>query len=210
MRVSLLAAAAATCLLTGCPGGQDGPTISTGLKIFVTTERHLGDFGGDTNLPGSTPIEKADAFCNQSVDKPNNSTYKALIVDGTSRDAVSQTDWVLKANTPYYRTLGNVLIGTTNSNAIFDVITNDLPNAVVVCQPGPCDPNDVQVWTGINSEATFAAGSETCLAWSPGANSSTGRFGFADSNDGFAFHSSVVAGCGAGDTSAAHLYCVEQ
>jgi hypothetical protein len=65
------------------------PSVSTGLKIFATDEKHVSDFANDPTLAGSNAIEKADNFCNTSLGKPSNATYKALIVDGSLRDAVT-------------------------------------------------------------------------------------------------------------------------
>ena len=103
--------AIATILLVACNGGGNdhivpvpgqSTVLSSGLKIFVTSETHAGDFASDPTLAGSDAIEKADDFCNQSLTKPNNSTYKALIVDGVNRDAISLTNWVLQPSTTYF------------------------------------------------------------------------------------------------------------
>ena len=76
----------------------------------------------DPLLSGSNAIEKADSFCNNDPNKPNSSTYKALLVDGITRDAISLTDWVLESNTTYYRPYDNVEIGATTNTAIIPVL----------------------------------------------------------------------------------------
>ena len=114
-----------TCLFLASCGSDEtdvsGKTLSSGLKIFVTSNGHVGDFENDPLLSGANAMEKADAFCNNDPNKPNDSLYKAMIVDGTNRDAVSLTDWVLNPNTKYYRPYNDILIGETIDTAIFPV-----------------------------------------------------------------------------------------
>ncbi len=76
------------------------------LRIFVTSTQHVGDFKNDPLLPGSTATQKADTLCNSDAAKPTSNIYKALIVDGVNRDAVTKIDWVLQPNTTYYRADG--------------------------------------------------------------------------------------------------------
>ena len=104
----------------GGGGGNNTPdTISSGLKIFVTSRVHNGNFLSDPTLIGGTAIAKADNFCQTDPNRPTDAVYKALLVDGKSRDAVTPVDWVLKPNTAYYQTLNDVRIGVTTTTAIF-------------------------------------------------------------------------------------------
>ena len=49
---------------TACGGGSSNPAptsaLSSGLKIFVTANGHVGDFANDPLLAGNNAIEKAD------------------------------------------------------------------------------------------------------------------------------------------------------
>src|SRR5947208_3425147 len=98
-----------TCLtLLGCGGSstptpQPTPHVSSGLKIFLTSRKHVADFKNDPNLSGDSAIHKTDDFCNTDPSRPDAHVYKALLVDGVNRDAKALTDWVLKPSTTYYR-----------------------------------------------------------------------------------------------------------
>lgn len=192
-------------LLAACSDGNE-TRVSAGPKIFITAEKHIGNFADDASLTGTTAIQKADSFCNQSAGRPSNATYKALLVDGTTRDAVSMTDWVLKPGTTYYRSFNNVPIGTTTGAAIFDVVAGSLANSIFDCG-GDCDPITVAAWTGIEDVSTFAAGNsfDTCVGWS--SPDPAGRLGSPIYTDSHVFRWSVVSNCG---TTAYRLYCVEQ
>lgn len=89
-----------------------------GKMIFLTASPT------NANLSG---VAGADALC--SAEAPNDSAYKALIVDGVARVACTsadcgdsgsdeQVDWVLAPSTLYQRLDGTV-IGTTNDVGIF-------------------------------------------------------------------------------------------
>lgn len=196
----------AAILLSACGGGGDDSTpaqVSTGLKIFVTSETHSGDFANDPTLTGSTAIQKADDFCSRSARKPSGDIYKALIVDGVNRNAVSLTDWVLRPNTAYYQTHGNVLIDTTTNGAVFAAFFRNMPNRVL---PSGSSPG---VWTGIGDGATFAANG-SCARWGQAGSiiGQSGSFGSPSSASGFAFYS---AGGSADCVSVQFaLYCVQQ
>ena len=112
-------------IIVGCGDSVDilktyGSTGTSGIKkIFVTTSLTNGNLGGVTG---------ADSFCNNDSNKPDSSTYKALIVSNTRRACTTaecsggpseHQDWVMSANTNYYREDGLTLIGTTTDNGIF-------------------------------------------------------------------------------------------
>lgn len=183
----------------GC--GSDNGSVSSGLKIFVTAEKHVSDFANDPTLKGNNAIEKADSFCNGSSNKPNNSTYKALIVDGTTRNAVTSTNWVLLPNTAYYRPYNNVVIDTTSSSSIFSAYWRNMSNGFDDCS-GP----DCFVWTGIDDPATFATNGGNCAGWS--GTGSHGRFGYSSNKTAGAFTDGISGAC-TGNIGA-KIYCVEQ
>ena len=68
-----------TCLtLLGCGGSstptpppQPTPHVSSGLKIFLTSRKHVADFKNDPYLNGDSAIHKADDFCNTDPNRPD-------------------------------------------------------------------------------------------------------------------------------------------
>lgn len=208
MKNILLYAFAVVCLVS-CDSGNNGGSnqLSTGLKIFVTAEDHVGDFANDPTLNGANAIEKADDFCNQSLNKPNDSIYKALIVDGITRDALSLTDWVLQPSTTYYRPYNNIEIGKTSDAHIFTAYWVDLTNSIADCDYNCSVSAGFYVWTGIDDASNFSTSGSTCNSWSSSSNSQyAGRYGMFIETDGFAFSSNIFGSCGL----RAYLYCVEQ
>jgi len=206
--------------LSACSNGDSSnnspQSLSTGLKIFVTASVHVGDFANDPLLAGSNAIEKADSFCNIDSNKPNTSVYKAMIVDGTIRDAKTLTNWVLMPNTTYYRSHGDVEIDTTTSSAIFPVLYANLTHSISDRRPESSDMmvQSNSAWSGItdlsdfsNNDETSINGTRTCNKWSEAntsVNASAGRI----------YENSSIA---IGETSGgmacdyrALLYCVEQ
>jgi hypothetical protein len=198
--------------LTSCGGnggnGDPTPTLSTGLKIFATASIHVGDFANDPLLQGANAISKADYFCNKDPNKPNKSMYKALIVDGINRDAVSNIDWVLVPNTMYYRSYGNIEIGQTVSTAIFPVLYANLSNSIADQLPGSSDPyvwvNNA--WTGIGNPSNYAVGAD-CAGWTIGDNSSSAVYGTSYQTGVLSI---TAGGSSAGCLQELSLYCVEQ
>jgi len=195
--------------LVSCGGGDSNPQpeLSTGLKIFVSKEKHVGDFLNDPTLNGATAIEKADDFCNKSANKPNESIYKALLVDGINRDAITLTDWVLQASTTYYRPYGNIKIGTTTNTQILTAFWSDLDNTIAECDE-MCGMNmDFYVWTGIDDAGDFSTtGNNTCNSWSDSNYPPTGKYGIYALKDGYSISSNINGAC----SLQAYLYCVEQ
>ena len=61
----------------------------------------------------------ADAFCASSTARPDELTYKAVLIDGTSRTA-SPFGWVMKPSTTYYQAAGVLPLVTTNSQGLYD------------------------------------------------------------------------------------------
>lgn len=182
------------------------PVLSTGLKIFVTAEKHVGDFLNNPTLNGTTAIQKADDFCNKSANKPNNSSYKALLVDGINRDAVSLTDWVLEASTDYYRPYDNIKIGTTSNTHILNAFWSELDNTISECNESCAGSMDFYVWTGIDNAGDFSTQGNTCDSWSNSSYPPTGRYGIYIAKDGYAISSNIFGAC----SQLAYLYCVEQ
>jgi len=183
---------------------KPGTSISAGLKIFVTSEGHVGDFANDPYLAGTTAIAKADAFCNQDPYKPSDANYKALLVDGVNGDAVALIDWVLKPNTTYYRTFDDIVIGTTTASAILPAAYSDLTNSINDDLGFNGQYSFYEVWTGLDNASDFASSSLNCSKWSTSQNTS-GSCGSSDQKDWRAF---VEAFCSC--ISKLKLMCVEQ
>jgi len=196
---AILAGAKHNAVCGGGGGDENCNNEPLGLRIFVTAEDHYGDFANDPTLIGNNWAEKADYFCNIDNKKPSTGYYKALLVDGVTRDAVTLSDWVLQPNSKYYRYDGITLIGETNSASIFNVISSSLDNSIDV-PPGYYD----HIWTGIGDVTDFSADDNTCNNWSSH-DVSTSKYGDYGFPGQYAF-SFGDADCG----SFLPIYCVEQ
>lgn len=196
-------------VLIGCGGDSGSASLSSGLKIFVTSNGHVGDFANDPLLAGSNAIEKADSFCNNDSNKPNGSYYKALLVDGVLRDAPSLTDWVLEPNTKYYRSYGDVEIGTTISTAIFPVLYAELTNSIEDERPQSNDGSVLTniTYTGISNASDFSTdGLNTCNNWTVGTNMASSNWGRIYEKTANSISTNGLIGC----AYIAPIYCVEQ
>ena len=181
----------------------DGDNVGSnpdGLKIFTTAARHVGDFANDPTLTGSNGIEKADDFCMQDANLPaDGSIYKALLVDGINRDAVTLVDWVLQPNTTYYRPNG-VEIDTTGDEAILLAYWREMKNSIAKYTDDP-----ENAWTGIANASDFRTG-WNCFGWSS-SGTDDGGTGSSIAKDRAAFD---WYGGGSACWIPHSLYCVEQ
>jgi len=201
-----------TCLtLLGCGGSstptpppQPTPHVSSGLKIFLTSRKHVADFKNDPYLNGDSAIHKADDFCNTDPNRPDAHAYKALLVDGVNRDAKALTDWVLKPSTTYYRPYDDIVVGTTTAAAIFGAAYAPLTNAIAATI-SPADTG-TEAWTGIANSGDFTTG-ECCNGWSDVTNSWSARWAIPTARDGSAFGTNGLVGCA---VYRFWIYCVEQ
>jgi trimeric autotransporter adhesin len=198
-------------LLCSCGGGSGGggmpqPIVSSGPKIFATSATHSADFLHDTSLAGTTAIEKADSFCQTDANRPDSGTYKAILVDGVSRDALVPLDWVLKPNTTYYQVDNDVQIGTTTSDALFGQnLSADIHDSFGVS--GGNNSNTSTVWTGFGDGVSFTTGPLTCNAWSYGGSDGTyAPYGISYGTDGTEWYTNGGQVC----SLSSHLYCAEQ
>jgi len=207
-------ATASLLLLAACGDGLHAdatptptptPHVSSGLKIFLTSRKHVADFKNDPFLNGDSAIHKADDFCNTDPNRLDAHVYKALLVDGVNRDAKALTDWVLEPSTTYYRPHDDIVIGTTTGAAIFGAAYAPLTNAI----GGTISPADTgtEVWTGIANPADFTAGM-CCNGWSDITNSFSAHWANPRATDGSAFGiTNGTAGCAVFQF---WIYCVEQ
>ena len=186
-------------------GAFTTPTTATGAvaikKVFLSNAQPGGNMGGITG---------ADALCNADANKPDSSTYRAMIVDGVNRTACVNANcsptnggdgfgWVFQANTTYYRQNGATYedVLTTNANRIatFPLTVNGFNSS-----------NTNEYWTGLEVDWTVAfAGSDLdCANWTGGTIAQTGSGGAA-TTDAISFASPSCA-----VTGTYHLICVEQ
>lgn len=166
------------------------PTPPPNLRIYYAYNRATS-YNGDlvtqaaqlaTKLGRQTTfsngIAAADYICNNDPDKPsavpNGTTYKAMIVDGSTRIACTTAncstgvkehiDWVLQANTTYQNANGDKI--STNANGLFTFPTAN-----------PIIPQNKWlshfVWTGLTT--SWISGSN-CNGWRS-SGSDTGEAG---------------------------------
>jgi hypothetical protein len=200
-----------TVALSSCGGGGGGSgsgistTVSAGLKIFATASTHNGGFKNDNLLVGSTAMEKADNFCQTDANRPDSGTYKAILVDGVSRDALTPLDWVLKPNTTYDQAENNVVIGTTTAAALFGQnLENDIHDSFGIS--GGNNANTSTVYTGFADPVSYNATSQNCGAWSDPTNAEDALYGISYGKDGTEWQSPGAQVC----SLPSRLYCAEQ
>ncbi|MFP5520703.1 MAG: DUF1554 domain-containing protein [Bdellovibrionia bacterium] len=189
-------------VLSACSGDGGGSGGATATKfIFYTAAKTNGNLAG---LPAGVggALEKADAFCEADSNKPNSSTYKAMITTGSRRactsancsvgGATENTQWIMTPNTNYKRADGTI-IGTTNSAGI---IVGDLTEDL-----GGTNAVDF-AWTGLTSG--WETDSNNCVDWISTGGDDGAAGGLADIND--SWFSGYSYDCG----QSMSLICVEQ
>jgi len=204
-----------------CPGcAAEGKaaaqyTPCTNCRIFISGST-LGDMSGDGSCGGvgggtavcgvgANGIQKADYICQNDPNRPGTkSQWKALISDSINRKACINPncspnvgspaiDWILRANTTYYRADGATVIMNTDANGIF--VFGTLSSSISA---------STTLWTGLVSNWTYNIGNR-CDDWTSGTGAASGGTGDAGATGATAIQS-VNDIC-----SLAHpLYCVEQ
>lgn len=168
------------------------------LKIFVT---YNNTFQGNIGGGAGSGIQRADNMCNFDPNKPDNNTYKAMIVDGTNRRACSTSncidlnenvDWVFKPNTDYYRPDGTYLF-TTNSAGI---VTTNIANPIFF----PVS----YYWTGLGGDWTISL-SANCSDWTYNTGG-IGRVGSSNATNSYWYSDISSPSC----SSSNALLCVGQ
>ncbi|MEQ9365389.1 MAG: DUF1554 domain-containing protein, partial [Leptospirales bacterium] len=184
------------------------PTVGDNDKFtFRTAAAHNGDFDNDPVLNGNADgsgVAEADAFCMADANRPNGSTYKALLVNPTvaptrigsvTADAGDgQVDWVLAPNTNYFRRDGTTPLFTTNANSIFvfGAMTNSF------------EASAGNTWSALRDDWRTLAGLN-CTGWATTAG--TAGVGDALATDGTALE---LGGPPTNCSATARLICVEQ
>lgn len=169
---------AGKCAYSQLPISSPAGTGVPGLRIFVTAASYSGDLIG---------VSGADNKCMADIRKPAGATFKAMIMTATERNL--SLDWVLQADTTYYR-LDGTPIGTTWGDGRFSF---NLLNRI--------DADHVEVWTGILG--SWSSSSANCAKWASLAGS--GTYGFADAVD-----SGLIVWSTGSCSMPRHIYCVEQ
>jgi hypothetical protein len=150
-------------------------------------------------------MEKADNFCQTDANRPDSGTYKAILVDGVSRDALTPLDWVLKPNTTYDQAENNVVIGTTTAAALFGQnLENDIHDSFGIS--GGNNANTSTVYTGFADPVSYNATSQNCGAWSDPTNAEDALYGISYGKDGTEWQSPGAQVC----SLPSRLYCAEQ
>lgn len=163
-------------LLSAASTASSSAAASSQTRIFLTAATHNGNF---VNIAG------ADAFCNADANRPSTtSTYKAFLADAVSRvscttaycsgGTAENVDWVLRANTTYYRANGTTAIFTTGAGG---VPAFNLTNSFT----GTAD----QYWTGLRGAGAewISSTMRRCSFWADGTAGSTGATGIGNAID---------------------------
>lgn len=184
----------------------DFPDSSSGASlpkiIFLSTTTTDGFFGG---------VAAADGICaSDAASLGYAGTFKAFLnsVQGSSRIASltadtgdGQVDWVLAANTNYYRADGTTLIGTTTSGAIFDTLSG-LTNSIT----GSGD----NYWTGFLSDWTSGSDTSDLCDFSSVTSWSNSGGAFGRYGNGSFTTSGAIAQATQNCSTVIHLLCVRQ
>lgn len=209
-----------TCNITG------NPTSSSSTATYTITAKNGNNSVSSTLSLTISPIYRtyitsvpvaanitlttADSTCNSNGNKPNSSTYKAMLVTSARRACSSSycntsgssenLDWVFKANTTYFQSNGTTLVGKTNSSGIF--VSSFISNYISL--NSTFSNSSFTYWTGLNYDQTTNS-SNNCVNWTSNAGGNNGIVGNSQSNDATAFGGSATA-C----NNTNYLLCVEQ
>ncbi len=147
LMLSFLSVAPAVAAAADAADPENNPIVLK--KIFYTSASFNGNLGGVTG---------ADGLCGADANRPDGSTYHAMLVDGTNRIACTNanctpanasdgTNWVFAPNTTYYRNVSGTLqpVITTNANAVVDFGSATLMNN------GFSDSPADEWWTGMGA-----------------------------------------------------------
>ncbi|MDX1961445.1 MAG: putative Ig domain-containing protein [Leptospiraceae bacterium] len=174
-------------------------TISSTVKrIFLSNTTANGDLKGAGG--GANGKAGADNICNADGNKPNASTYKAIIFVPTSRTASPTTlDWALQPNTIYIRRTDSLQVLSTNSSSVFNfgILFNSTHSSITALY-----------WTGFNTSSSFQwqSSSTHCGSWEDGNSSASGTVGSPTVNNYEAIAQSATNVC----NLSRRLLCAEQ
>ena len=161
-------------LLISCGNSDNSNLLCDGKDYcFIFTSITTNDGDVDTTNDGN-PITEADAICNADSNKTNTATYKALFVDGSNRQACSESncanteegriDWPLRASMEYRQTDGTTIIATTSIHGVF---TFDITNVFSSATDNS--------WTGLNDN--FVTHTVDCSNFNSNSGGASGAMG---------------------------------
>ncbi|MEM7181395.1 MAG: putative Ig domain-containing protein [Spirochaetota bacterium] len=197
-------------------GGPSSVTLTIAVqatlyKIFVTASKHTGDL--KTNGSGSDGPAGADSLCNADTNKPDSSSYKALVVASGSRiactssdctDASQNIDWVMKANSIYVRSSDSAYLFITNDAGIFDYGTASNPFDSGI-QKQYWTGMSYSGWPGYGNWVVYDDSAGNCTKWA--VTSGEGKVGYSDQTDYTSIRTRDVSpSC----SESRYLLCVEQ
>lgn len=130
--------------------GESSSTPSAAKRIFITAATSAGNLGG---------LAGANAICQSDANKPNASTYKAILTGNSA----------LLANQDYVRGDGVTVIGTTNGSASFASLTNPVGSGAVVWTGA--GGSNCSTWTSSSGAAVFGTTGDPTSANSSWLNS---------------------------------------
>lgn len=192
---------------------QVEPTV---YKVFITAATFDGNLqGAAANGPAG-----ADAKCNADTNKPSTGTYKAMITDGTNRNACTSdncggaganvgenVDWVFQ--------FGRIYIRSSDSASLFMPTAAGIKVAPSTNLDHSFDSGSLkEYWTGFALtnywQKATAQTQNSCNDWTDGTTTSPtgdgGRVGASNSTTYSAFRSGSGRSC----DSLYYLVCVEQ
>lgn len=162
-------------------------------RVFETSATTTGNIGG---------ISGADNMCNTDIYRPDvNVMYKAMIVDGVSRQACTTVncgtggvsehiDWVFEPLTQYLRSDTGAVIQTADTNGL-------LPFNFSVAMGAN------SIWTGMHNTDDWVTDTAHCTNWT--STGTSGALGNAS-----LLTNTVLGNGSVACTTAIRLLCVEQ
>jgi hypothetical protein len=176
-------------------------------QIFVSNDIFNGAMarGGIAPGTGATGTLKADNWCNLDSNKPNTSTYKAMLASSDRLACISTNcstsglkenrDWVLRPNITYIRAGSLLPIYNSTFNGIWDLSAPP---------PNDISASPIVVWTGLGP--SWGIDSNRCSDWTSGVGLNDGMRGLSATSTASQYISWSTFNC----TANLKLYCVEQ
>ncbi|EED34303.1 CHU large protein endoglucanase-related protein, glucosyl hydrolase family 9 protein [Luminiphilus syltensis NOR5-1B] len=117
----IVTVSAGAAYTVGTEDSAEAAITAPDKRLFVTAATFTGDLRPAGDTASTSGIAGADAKCEADANKPNDgSTYKAMLAGGGRSAAPTSTDWVLAADTKYFRPdAAGTFIAGTNGNAVF-------------------------------------------------------------------------------------------
>ncbi len=196
------------CTISNADGTIAGADVDNVVITCIESPHPIMFLTSSIIINGSLGgIKGADAYCKRDPKCPVFGNCKALLVGGSrvacttkncSGGISENKDWVLKPKTTYLRHDRDVVIGTTNANAIFNI-----PLSHAVVNPTP----NAFAWTGL-ADSWMSASGYNCNNWTSKSINDHARLGWANKTNYSAFSNATDYRCST--IPYTYLYCVEQ